>query len=699
MKKRRSERFQFNIIKISAVLVLAVSASLLAVFYFGTSRIVLQMSAQVTDRISQDVIHLTDSFLHRSAMYTRMVAGFSSELIGDRHGAIPNHQQIWKDLWQFLIQTPSLQSFFVADPQGSYVQVRREPRLATRIIDRRGEPVEKWYYRDRDYQIVATKTKVPTFDPRVRPWYIGTGTAPRNYWSKVYVFTTAQTPGISVTYPILNSSGGLAAVVCANTPLHALSRFVAGQRVSEHGLVFIVNNQAELIAYPDVSKTTVRDAETGKLRLGRVGDLDSAWVRRAYREFARTGERQDIYQVDGDTYISRVFPFPGAYGDRWNIVVVLPEADILGSVNRLFLVSLAIGLSIALASLAAIYLVARVVSRQIEQLTAEMQHINRFELDRIRHVDSHIKEIQIMNDVLMTSVNTIKSFAKYVPAQLVRQLIERGEAIRVGGKTAELTLLFTDVEGFTGIAERMDSDQLMVHLSEYFDHLTGIVRAERGTVDKYIGDSMMAFWGQPLPLDDGPYRACRAALACVADLTALNRQWAADGKPVMQTRFGLHTGSVTVGNMGSQDRINYSAVGDNVNIASRLEGLNRDYGTRVVISASTYGLVRDRFLCRPLDELRVKGRSEPVGIYELMAERGESLDSELEAFVARYRQAYQACAGRDFATALTLLDALLADRPGDGPSRVLKQRCAAQRGSLITGLAAGRRASDQDNDA
>ena len=675
MRKRKTERFQLNIIKISAVLVLAVSSSLLAVFYFGTSRIVLQMSDQVTDQISENVIHLTDNFLRRSAMYTSMAASFSKDLLGDAYGAIPNHKEIWKDLWQFLIETPSLQSFFVADPQGSYVQVRREPRLATRIIDRRAEPIEKWFYRDLDYNIVGTKTKVPTFDPRVRPWYRATRPEPRNYWTKVYVFTTAQTPGISVTYPVIDSGGDLAGVVCANTPLHALSHFVARQKVSDNGLVFIVNNDAELIAYPDAAKTTIRDADTGKLRLGRVDDLDIPWVQEAYRSFERSGERQNIFKVDGETYISKVFPFPGAYGDRWNIVVALPEADILSSVKTLFWVSLGIGLLIALASLGAIYVVSRVVSHQIEQLTGEMAHINRFELDRIKGVESHIKEIQIMNDVLMKSVTTIASFAKYVPAQLVRQLIERGEAIRIGGKSAELTLLFTDVEGFTGIAERMDSEQVMVHLSEYFDHLTGIVRSEKGTVDKYIGDSLMAFWGQPLPLDDGPYRACKAVLACVVELDELNRQWAEQGKPVMKTRFGLHTGVVTVGNMGSQERINYSAVGDNVNIASRLEGLNRDYGTSVVISASTYQQVREQFLCRPLDELRVKGRSESIRIYELMAERSELSDSDLEDFVLQYRQAYDAREQGDCRQALEILDAIMVMRPDDGPCRVLRERC------------------------
>lgn len=286
-----------------------------------------------------------------------------------------------------------------------------------------------------------------------------------------------------------------------------------------------------------------------------------------------------------------------------------------------------------------------------------------------------------MNDALMKAVTTIASFAKYVPAQLVRQLIERGEEIRIGGKSAELTLMFTDVEGFTGIAEQMDSDQLLVHLSEYFDHLTRIVRTERGTVDKYIGDSLMAFWGQPLPLPDAPYRACKAALACVAELEALNRQWAEEGKAVMKTRFGLHTGVVTVGNMGSKDRINYSAVGDNVNIASRLEGINRIYGTSVVISASTYAVVKDRFLCRPLDRVRVKGRSESIRIYELVAEFGDGIDSDLERFYQQFELAYEAREQGDCERALAILDAIDDLRTGDGPSRVLRASCQEQASS------------------
>ena len=683
MKKKKAERFQFNIIKISAILVIAVASSLLAVFYYGTSRIVLEMSDQVTDEISRNVTQLTDNFLLQPADYTSMVSGFATDLLGDDYGAIPNHEELWKDLWQFLIKTPSLQSIFIADPQGSYVQVRREPRLATRIIDRSGaEPLETWLYRDAEYNIVGSKTKVPTFDPRTRPWYKATRPEPRNYWTSVYVFTTAQTPGISVTWPITNKQGELAGVVSANTPLHALSDFVSRQRVSDNGLVFIVNRDEELIAYPDVSKTTVRDEASGKLRLGRIDDLDSEWVKQAYRVHADGGDPRNTYEVDGQRYISTVFPLEGDYGNDWHIVVAIPERDLLGSVGQLFWVSLLVGLLISLVSLGGIYVIARVISHQIEQLTAQMGYIDTFELEKIRGVNSHIREIQTMNDSLMKSVTTIRSFAKYVPAQLVRQLLEKGEEIRIGGKEAKLTLMFSDIEGFTGIAEQLGSDQVMVHLSDYFDHLSGIVRSQKGTVDKYIGDSLMAFWGQPLPLENGPYLACRAALLCVADLAVVNQQWAAQGKPVMKTRFGIHTGMVTVGNVGSQDRLNYSAVGDNVNIASRLEGVNRDYGTRVVISSSTHEYVREQFLCRSLDRVQVKGRREPIRIYELIAEWGsddggaaQQPDTGLLRFYAGYERAYEAWEAGDTELAVELLDKVVALKPDDRPASLLRGRC------------------------
>lgn len=689
MKIRKAERFQFNIIKISAVLVIAVASSLLAVFYYGSSRIVLEMADQISDEISRNVIQLTDNFLLQSADYTSMVSGFSSDLIGDDYGAIPNHEEIWKDLWQFLIKTPSLQSIFIADPQGSYVQVRREPKLATRIIDRSrardGQPpLETWLYRDADYNIIGSKTKLPTFDPRIRPWYKGTQAEHKNYWTPVYVFTTAQTPGISVTYPITNTAGELTGVVSANTPLHALSEFVSRQHVSEHGLVFIVNQEEELIAFPDVARTTVKDEVSGKLRLGRIDDLQTEWIKQAYRSYLGSGETRNSYEVGGKRYLSQVFPLDGAYADGWNIVIAMPEADLLGSVTELFWISLFVGLLISLVSLGGIFIIARVISHQIEQLTGQMAYIDTFELDKISGVDSHIREIQTMNDSLMKSVTTIRAFAKYVPAQLVRQLLDRGEEIRVGGKEAELTLMFSDIEGFTGISERLGSDQVMEHLSDYFDHLTRIVRHEKGTVDKYIGDSLMAFWGQPIPLENGPYLACRAALRCVAELELANREWQAAGKPVMITRIGIHTGEVTVGNVGSHDRLNYSAVGDNVNVASRLEGVNRDYGTRVVISASTYQYIKDQFLCRSLDRVRVKGRSEPIRIYELLAEHGGPAEQQLDAdtlhYYAEYERAYAAWEDGNSALAVQILDHIAADKPArladDKPAKLLRERCA-----------------------
>jgi adenylate cyclase len=222
----------------------------------------------------------------------------------------------------------------------------------------------------------------------------------------------------------------------------------------------------------------------------------------------------------------------------------------------------------------------------------------------------------------------------------------------------------------------MPAEQLMTHLSEYLDALTHVIMDNHGTVDKYIGDAIMAFWGAPLPCADHAYLACRSARRCQQALTALNRGWHARGLPPMPTRIGLNTGACVVGNVGSSDRMNYTVLGDSVNLASRLEGVNKVYGTRVILSEATHLAVADRVLARPLDLVIVKGRSEPTRILELVALLEDDPDEALRDQVARYERAFARYLDRAWDEAIALLEPLQAEVGPDDPVVVrLLARC------------------------
>ena len=207
-------------------------------------------------------------------------------------------------------------------------------------------------------------------------------------------------------------------------------------------------------------------------------------------------------------------------------------------------------------------------------------------------VTSYVKEINELGNTINLAQRAIWSFARFVPKEIVRRVIDNSISTELGGVRQEITVVFTDVRDFTTIAESADPDILMHQTSRYFSALTDIFLAEGGTVDKFIGDAVMVFWNAPNPQPDHIERACRAALAGKAACEKLNAQFETEGLKSFFTRFGIHVGEAVVGNLGSTERMNYTALGDTVNLASRLEGLNKQFGTAILASEDVYSQVQ-----------------------------------------------------------------------------------------------------------
>lgn len=218
-------------------------------------------------------------------------------------------------------------------------------------------------------------------------------------------------------------------------------------------------------------------------------------------------------------------------------------------------------------------------------------------------------------------------FANYVSSKVVDELLKNPKALQLGGEDRIITVFFSDVRSFTTISEQLGEPQKLVALlNEYLSAMTEIIFQYDGTLDKYVGDEIMAFWGAPVPQPDHAYLACKAALAQIKYLTEiLHPKWEEEGKPKLRIGIGINTGKMTVGNMGSRSRMDYTLMGDEVNLGSRLEGTNKVYGTTIIISESTYELVKDRVVARELDIIRVKGKIKPVRIYELMDLKDEEI--------------------------------------------------------------------------
>jgi adenylate cyclase len=269
------------------------------------------------------------------------------------------------------------------------------------------------------------------------------------------------------------------------------------------------------------------------------------------------------------------------------------------------------------------------------------------------------------------------AFSKYVSPEVVADIAENPEALQLGGQKRPLSLLFSDLAGFTTLSERMDPQDLLAHLNEYLSDMTQIVMDEQGTLDKYIGDAIMAFWNAPKDVSDHADRALRTAILMQRRMEELNARWR-ENDPDAETlvvRIGVNTGTVVVGNVGGRERFDYSAIGDAVNLAARLEPANKTYDTLVMASEFTLDHARrEDYRVRELDLIAVKGKVEPVRVYEVLEMAGTSLSPEREEALRHFEAGMAAYKGRDWTLAAEYFGAALEADPTDGPSRVYLAR-------------------------
>jgi adenylate cyclase len=266
-------------------------------------------------------------------------------------------------------------------------------------------------------------------------------------------------------------------------------------------------------------------------------------------------------------------------------------------------------------------------------------------------------------------------FQKYVSADVVDRLIQDPKEIKLGGEERELTVLFCDLEGFTTYSEQFSPQEMVALLSEYFTDMTDQIFAHEGTLKEYVGDELMAIFGAPVEQPDHAERACAAALAMKERRRLLREAWADTGRPPLRARTGINSGPMLVGNLGSAHRFSYGVLGDQVNLGSRLEGLNKVYGSEILVGENTARLVTGPFLLREIDWVRVKGKRKPVGVYELVAERGVSLPDETEQAMESYAEGLKAYRQQLWEEALGHFEQALVLCPEDGPSKTMAQRC------------------------
>jgi class 3 adenylate cyclase/ABC-type nitrate/sulfonate/bicarbonate transport system substrate-binding protein len=473
----------------------------------------------------------------------------------------------------------------------------------------------------------------------------------------------------------------------ANITMDVLSRFLDTHRTSARSTTLIADrNNGKIIAFPNKQKGV--HVENDKLKIATLTDIDDPDVREAYRQHAGADTDSFVFKspTNGEDLIAAFANFPDGFGQPWQVITLTPIDDFVGTLkatNRLMMLVIII---LTTVELFFIYFASSRLSRPVENVSQQLQAIESLQFDLPTSRPSKIREIARLESAASLLRTSLKSFASFVPLDVVRQLIKSGIPLTLGVEPRFLTVFFSDLENFSSHSETLAPADLLIQISTYLEEVSGAISEEGGTVDKFIGDGVMAFWNAPVERPDHVLRACAGALRAARRMERVNDVWEAEGRPRIRIRIGLNCANVLVGNVGSSARLSYTALGDGVNVAARLEGINKVFGTTICISDSIYDQRQVDILARPLKRVQVKGRKTEFMIYELLALRASDdpelrvrgRDEELSAMSWHASQKFEA---GDFAAAEHAYRAILKSFPNDAVANFMLLQCAEREGT------------------
>jgi adenylate cyclase len=668
-------RLQFSVALVFSGLTVIVLGATVGWFYWGNRTLAMRTAlGEMAEALAQSDRALAQQVAPVVRVVAR-VAQFATDFpedIGSRRG----HDLIRAEF----AEVDSVYSVFVADRStGRFSQVARvlpgmqafgvdqvpvpagAAQVHRLISDVQGTPMDSLQFVDAAGRVLGRSLLPSEFDATSRPWYAAALTDARVVVSEIYTFSSSGRPGVTFSNRFLDAAGQVRGVVGVDMSLDSLATLLGSVRVDGVGEVFMVDaGSGALVATSETAGAADAHPLTEAAMAlwdgtdGTVFRVDVPGVRRGY-----------LVSMKRLTPVLNAQPIMG---------VIVPTDHVVGGIATTTRQALAVSALVGLLALAATVLLARLLGASLRQVSDEAGRISAFDLSGAFTLQSRIAEVAELGAAMRAMKNSLASFGAYVPKEVVRSLVASGGNVAVGGTAREVTLMFSDIEGFTRKTESLPPEVTMRDLSRYFSAMSAAVASTGGSVDKYIGDAVMAIWNAPGAVADHVAAACRGALACHAAEAALNAQGDGALFPV-RTRIGLHCDRVVVGNVGSADRLQYTAIGGAVNLASRVEGLNKVYGTAILATGAVVERAGAGFVFREVDLVSPAGTTRPVALYELVGAAGQ-----VDAAVLRDVEAWAAALGRyrarDWAAAAAGFAALQGGPAGARLVALYLDRCA-----------------------
>jgi adenylate cyclase len=694
-----SYRSAFLLVFTALMVITVVSVSSNA--YRRAADITLDLSSDIIGELSENIVNRTTGLFEAANAYLQS----NAELFGGNEPE-PSQARLLRLFWRQLVLQPELLSIYTADPDGTFLQVSLQPRPVTRVIERRDDKIaDQLVYRDADYQPIAHLGGGGLYDPRGSGWYeqaIDAGG--QVVWSRVYRFEQTGKLGVTAARAVFEGET-LQQVLGIDIALEDLTDFLAEQSGSRGALAFIVDDSDRLVAYPH--QLILQDAGASDASSpDAMEQLVDRWLIDAYRELlaktsmgateqagSRGAAKPDddpdyALATSGDVrYIAQLRRFPGSWSDGWKLFVVVPEAALLASASRLISESIAISVIILVGAVLLVQILAFRLFEPMRRLVHNTELVQQLRLDEVEPVNSRFSEIRAMDQAICGMRSGLQELAKFVPAKMARDFIQKGKSAELGGDLFELTLFYSSISKFNALCDQRSTEEVTTLVSLILDRFTQVILRADGTVDNYLGESILAFWGAPAVVVDGPARACRVALQCKLIEDQLRQRESERFPPETVNLFAIHTGRAIVGNFGSKKRMSYTAVGDNVEIGWILKQLNHRYGTQILISEPVKVEVQGLFWLRLVDYVPLYSGAEPTAVYELAGQRSEPMSADWHHFTDRYEAGLKALFARKWTEAEPIFSELAELRPDDKSVQLMLLRCYSEDAQMSTRLA------------
>jgi adenylate cyclase len=456
---------------------------------------------------------------------------------------------------------------------------------------------------------------------------------------------------ISLGYPIVIDDRFIG-FVGANMTLKGVSNYLSASKLSRGSVSVVYDNLGKIIAVSNAA--LMSSSENNADAAISIDNLvDGAALKLILSLQGAEAKQKILTNTSGALVLAAVNSFPPSFGKDWMIFSVSPINDFIGDILKSNRSQLKVALVVVVIEILLIVIIYFSFSRTIRDIVMQLSAISRFDLSLPQAPNFFVKEMELIGTSVEQMKSSLRSFGRYVPADLVRELLASGRAAELGGERRRMTIHFSDIAGFTSIAENMPPEELVEELGSYFSTMRGVLRHHEGIVDKFMGDGILAFFNAPLKVDFHETRACHAALEAQNKLAADRIERATEGRPEFHARIGLSVGEVIVGNIGTPERFAYTVIGDAVNLASRLESLNKVYGTSIMAPGELVMSTGDAFVWRRLDRVAVVGRVASTDVFELIGLKGE-VDSVQLLRRDAYENALNAYFEGDFVLAATM---------------------------------------------